>query len=191
MTPHASDPGSLHATLEDWPREPRDLADAMIERYGPPDDVLPSRLIWHGNGAWKRTELFRDGVPHRFPKEHTDYLEQAIDYRVPPDKTGDLLRFDGSVMFERTKGELSARCDKEAMNVLAINLAHDVVRGNRSVEEAREKYALTALEIEMGGASEMVKSFNFSPVPDQGDPDERVVTKAMMQKVKDMFTGEN
>jgi hypothetical protein len=30
--------------------------------------------------------LYRDEVPHNFPKPHTDVLEQFIDYRVPVDK---------------------------------------------------------------------------------------------------------
>jgi hypothetical protein len=53
----------------------------------------------------ERTELFRDGVPHEFPKEHTDYLEQFIDYHVPPEAADELTTYDGSVMIERTKGE--------------------------------------------------------------------------------------
>lgn len=191
MTRHASDPGKLHKTLEAWPEEPWRLATALIDDYGPPDDVLPSRLIWHQNGAWKRTEVLRDRIPHAFPDEHGDLLEQTIDYFVPPEKANELLRFDGSITFERTKGELSARSDREAMNILAINLAHDIVVGNRPVEEARKKRALTELEADLGKRSDLTKSFNFSPVPDQGDPDERVITKAMMKKVKDLLTGDD
>ncbi|MEX2153654.1 MAG: hypothetical protein WD825_09970 [Gemmatimonadaceae bacterium] len=58
-------------------------------------------------------------MPHSFPKPHTDLLEQFIDYRVPVDKYDELAAYDGSVIVERTKGEISARCDKEAMNFLA------------------------------------------------------------------------
>jgi hypothetical protein len=33
------------------------------------------------------------------------------------------------VIVERTKGELSARCEGEEANFLAINLAHQIVTG--------------------------------------------------------------
>ncbi len=52
--------------------------------------------------------------------KHTDLLEQFIDYKVPLDKYDDLAKFDGSVGVNRTKGELSARCDAEAHNLLAL-----------------------------------------------------------------------
>lgn len=40
-----------------------------------------------------RTIVYRDEVPHNFPKPHTDLLEQFIDYQVPPDKTDELARY--------------------------------------------------------------------------------------------------
>jgi hypothetical protein len=56
-----------------------------------------------------------------------------------------LARYDGSVIVERTKGEISARCDKEEMNFLAINLGNDVVTGKKDVDAARKFYADTAM----------------------------------------------
>jgi hypothetical protein len=41
-------------------------------------------------GLWKRTIVYRDEVPHNFPKPHTDVLEQFVDYKVPVGK------FDGT-----------------------------------------------------------------------------------------------
>ena len=54
-----------------------------------------------------------------FPKPHQDVLEQTICYRVPPDKQDELAGFDGSVMSKGTKGDMSARCDREPANILA------------------------------------------------------------------------
>jgi hypothetical protein len=51
------------------------------------------------DGPW------RDEDPHKFPQPHNDVLQQTIDYRVPVDKYADLVRFDGSAVAERTKGE--------------------------------------------------------------------------------------
>jgi hypothetical protein len=67
-------------------------------------------------------------VPHDFPSHHTDFLEQFINYRVPVEMYSTLAEFDGSVIAERTKGELSARCGDTSMNFVALNLAHDARR---------------------------------------------------------------
>lgn len=40
-------------------------------------------------------------------------LEQVIDYRVSPDKFDELARYDGRVIVKRTRGTMSARCDKQ------------------------------------------------------------------------------
>ena len=124
-----------------WPEKSRMAAMDMMRKYGPPQEATPSMLMWVNNGPWKWTKVSRETVPHNFPMPHPDLLEQAIDYQVPLGKYDDLARYDGSVIPERTKGQLSARCDKEGANFLAINLAHDVATNRRTVEQARTYYA--------------------------------------------------
>jgi hypothetical protein len=133
---------TLEAVISMWPKEPQESARRLIDYYGEPDEYSASQLIWREtNDGWKRSVLSREEVPHNFPAEHTDFLEQFIDYRVPVDKFSELAEYDGSVMAERTKGELSARCGGTSMNFVAINLAHDIVSGKRTVDEARQEYA--------------------------------------------------
>ena len=129
------------ARLEGWPESSRMAAMDMMQKYGPPQEVTATSMMWRNNGPWKWTRLSRMEVRHDFPMPHPDVLEQAIDYQVPPDLFDDLARYDGSVMVERTKGEMSARCDKEGANFLALNLADDIVRGRRTVDQARQYYA--------------------------------------------------
>jgi hypothetical protein len=66
---------------------------------------------------------------HNFPAPHTDSVESFIDYRVPVQKFTPLAEFDGSVIAERTAGEVSARCHDEQANFLALNLRDDIVTG--------------------------------------------------------------
>jgi hypothetical protein len=54
------------------------------------------------------------------------------------------------VIVERTKGEISARCDKEVANILALNLANDIIEDKRSVEEARQYYADAMMQVLKG-----------------------------------------
>ncbi|MGQ0560790.1 MAG: hypothetical protein ACT443_02830 [Gemmatimonadota bacterium] len=67
--------------------------------------------------------------------------QRPVETHEPWDKFDDLAAYDGSVIAERTKGVLSARCDKEGANFLALNLAHEIVTGRRTVEDARARYA--------------------------------------------------
>ncbi len=99
-----ADPRQVAAILDGWPEKPADVARKMLREYGPPNEAIETQLIWHANGPWKRTIVYRDEVPHNFPKPHTDLLEQFIDYRVPVGRLDDLAAYDGSLVPERTKG---------------------------------------------------------------------------------------
>jgi hypothetical protein len=65
-------------------------------------------------------------ITSRSHPTHPDYLEQTINYKVPLDLVDDVIKFDGSIIIDRTKGEVCARYDKEPMNFLALNLMHDI-----------------------------------------------------------------
>jgi hypothetical protein len=153
-----------------WPAVSQDVAHRMITRYGAPQEATPTQLVWHNNGPWKRTMLSRDPAPHRFPKPHVDLLEQFIDYRVPPDRFDEVAAYDGSVIVERTKGEMSARCDKEEMNFLALNLANDVIKGRRTVKGARAFYAEAAKAYMAGETRPYMQKLQFR-VPKGGTKD--------------------
>lgn len=167
-----------------WPAKSREVATTVISKYGLPQETTASMLIWNGNGPWKRTILYRDPVPHDFPKPHVDLLEQFIDYGVPPDKFDELALYDGSVIAERTKGELSARCDKEEMNFLALNLAHDIVIGRRTVNDARRFYAETAMAAMRGETPQYIQRLRFEPqVARAADRDRPFQPQAMTSSV--------
>lgn len=165
--------------IANWPAKSREVAATVMEKYGQPHEATASMLIWHGNGPWKRTILHRDPVPHDFPKPHVDLLEQVIDYRVPPEKFDDLAIYDGSVIAERTKGELAARCDKEGANFLALNLAHDIVTGRRTITEARQFYADTVAAMMAGEKPPYVRGLQFQPMARAADPGISVMPQPM------------
>jgi hypothetical protein len=175
---------AVEAIIRRWPPTPREAAETVIGRYGPPQEATPSLLLWSGTGPWKWTMLWRDEAPHRFPQPHVDVLEQAIDYRVPPDKASELAAFDGSVIVERTKGELSARCEGEEANFLAINLAHQIVTGRMGVEQARRRYTEAMQAFSQGRRDPDMAGLRFEP-PTGGtaDPDEVTVAETMLHKL--------
>ncbi len=164
--------------MERWMDEPKKAADYMVDKYGPPDELTSERMIWHNNGPWKTSILTNEEIPHNFPMAHHDMLLQIIDYRVPVDMFDEVADYDGSVIIERTKGTLGARCDKEAANFLAVNLANDVATKRKTVAEARSFYA-NAINAMMAGnlnseQRDYTSKFVFStPRTNTADPDRR------------------
>jgi hypothetical protein len=126
--------------MADWPKASRDAAAFMVGKYGPPAAMTSELVVWNKTGPWKRTIIYKKEMPHDFPMAHTDVMQQWIDYKAPVDKYDELATYDGSVVLERTSGEMSARCDKEGANFLALNLANEVATGKMTVAEARTKY---------------------------------------------------
>ena len=143
---------SVRETIDEWPNYSKETAETLLEKYGEPDEVTTHRLVWHDNGPWKRTILHREGPMHEFPIPHRDYLEQHIDYRVPPEKFDDLAQYDGSVYPDRTKGEIGASCHEEGANFLSLNLAHDIITGEKTIEAARQDYARIMAKGKAGGS---------------------------------------
>ncbi|WP_159943362.1 MULTISPECIES: hypothetical protein [unclassified Nocardiopsis] len=186
----------VRSLVADWPAGPKKVAGQMLDQYGAPNEATPTRLLWYRNGPWRRTLLTRDEIVHHFPTAHTDFLTQYVDYRVPVERFSDLARFDGSCLADRTAGEAAARCDSEAMNILTLNLMHDIVRGARSVEEARSVYAENAAAHTMGRSAPYTERLLFTPPEEEtGDPDESGIAGAMAHqaagKAKDMVRGDD
>jgi hypothetical protein len=163
---------SAEQAIAGWKAKPKEAAQKLISKYGQPSEITSQRLIWHNNSPWKMTEIVNEEIEHDFPIPHTDFLKQTIDFRVSPEKFSDLAQFDGSVIVERTKGELSARCDKEENNILALNLAQDVAKGTKSVSEARDFFTKTISAAMKGEKPAYMQSLQFSVAKAQtGDPD--------------------
>ncbi|MDQ3340814.1 MAG: DUF4142 domain-containing protein [Myxococcota bacterium] len=156
--------GELDKAISNWPAKPKAVAYQMIKKYGLPQDLTSFAIVWHNNGPWKRTTIFKDELVHNFPKPHTDLLEQVIDARIPADKLDELGNYDGSVQFNRTAGELSARCDMEEMNFLALNLANDIATGKTSAAKARVSYGKNVVQFMTGDQPPAyTKGLTFEP----------------------------
>jgi hypothetical protein len=76
----SADKANVDAIISGWPPTPQKVARETIAKYGPPHEATAGMLLWHRNGPWKHTILYRDEVSHEFPMKHTDLLEQFIDY---------------------------------------------------------------------------------------------------------------
>jgi hypothetical protein len=149
--------------IQDWKPQTKELAKQLISKYGDPQEVTAQRLIWHNNGPWQQTELVNEEILHNFPTQHMDVLKQTVFLKVPNDKLVALAEYDGSVIVDQTSGRISARCGKEEMNFLALNLAHDIISGKKSAAEARAFYAKTVTAFMDGQKDPYTQKLQFQP----------------------------
>ena len=163
---------TLETVVGAWSSASRTAANQMIAKYGPPDEHTASMLVWHDRGPFRHTIVHRDGVDHAFPRAHVDIIEQVIAYRVPPEMTDELAAFNGSLTVDRTRGELSVRSEQEAMNILALNLADEIVGTRSTVTDARITYALQSEALAAGRSGPLTERLAFRTAgTDSRDPD--------------------
>lgn len=174
------------AIIADWPEAPKTAGQQLLEHYGPPNEATPTKLLWYRVGPWARMELSADEVVHNFPTPHTDFLTQYVDYPVDPQRASDLVRFDGSVIVDRTAGQIGSRCDHEPFNMLTLNLAVEVMEHRRTVEEARELYAESAAAFVIGRDAPYAEKLLFDlPGKDTADADEAIIARDMVGQMKE------
>ena len=171
--------------IKTWPGESREAAQLVVDEYGEPHEATDSTLIWHRVGPWKRVVATRAYYEHHFPMPHYDSVESFLDYRVPVEKFTPLAQFDGSVVVERTAGEVSARCHDEQANFLALNLMHDVVTGAKTVEEARRYYGQEFVDYRRRKPTPYMEKLNFQPGTGTADPDQRLLSDEELRRASE------
>ena len=192
---HGVAEAEVDAIIENWPPAPKKMAQDMVRQYGLPNEATPTLLIWHDSGPWKRTIVTSDETAHEFPTPHTDFISQTISYDVPVDMLPELAKFDGSLLINRTAGQVTASCDNEAANFLAVNLMHDIVQGRLTAEEARTELGEQQAAWLMNRDAPYTEGIRF-PQPAEADTgylDEPVMkaptVRQTIEKVKDVLTG--
>ena len=137
--------------VDGWYDVSRLAARVMMKRYGPPDEIGSARLVWYGNGPWKRT-IVRDVPPPYAGSSGEDLgvIEQTVSYRVTPEEAAGLIGIGDRLSCDPARMELSSRADREEANFLRLNLANDVVGRVLTAQEASLSYT-RILELEASG----------------------------------------
>jgi len=161
--------GAITGIIRAWPAQSRAVAEHMMHYYRLPQVATDSLLMWTYNSPWKKSVVYREGIPHHFPVHHTDVLEQVVDYRVSLAKAQELSEFNGSLIISRTRGELTAWCENEALNCMILNLANDIAIGHKTVEEARRKQAEMVMALRLNWPVEYAEELRFQPSSREGD----------------------
>jgi hypothetical protein len=161
----------LDKVTETWPQSSKSAIQSLNGKYGLPSAVTDDMVVWNNTAPFKRTIVYKEEINHKFPMEHSDILLQTVDYKVPKDKVAQLAKFDGSIIVDRVRGELSARNEREEMNILALNLSDKIVRGEMTPEQARREFSKNAEAFAAGTSGEMLTGLSFQPTGNTADPD--------------------
>jgi hypothetical protein len=161
--------------LAGWPDALRRLGAQLMTKYGAPTEITPRQVTWINSGQWARTTLYKEGAVHNFAAPHRNVLEQAVLYKVPLDKLAPLAQFNRSLVVDLARGELVSSADSEEINFLAVNVADDVVKGQRTPEEARIYFAQLVRAKMIKEPERELQTLKFTPsktAKETADPDE-------------------
>jgi hypothetical protein len=160
-----------------WEKRRQHLVEIIRKKYGEPQDATSDMLIWKSPYPFKRIVVYRIGADHEFPYHHHDVIEHVVNYRIPINRSVELTQFNGSVVFDRTRGELSVTGDLEQTNLLALNLAHDILSGTKNHALARKVFT-REIESLLGGKGDSYgQNLLFAMGPHTSDPDQSTVRK--------------
>jgi hypothetical protein len=152
----------LVALIDNWPTAARQNAQAMVLEYGQPDRTDEASLVWYNNGPWKKTVAYREAVfQGEDDAKPIGVLEQTISYHVPENRFPSLDAFTRSLVGDPGRDEMSFRSDSEKKNFVAINLADEIVRRAKTVDEARAFYEKQLSLMEAGKTSRYATGFLF------------------------------
>ena len=115
-----------------------------------PKETGADRLTWGEVGPWARIVVHKDGVA----------LEQVVAWKVEGPKAADVGRFD-HVKVDASRGEVSARHDREELNVLALNLAHEVASGKKTIEQGNAAFAEGEKALKAGKGAPLTDRLTF------------------------------
>ncbi|MFQ5890104.1 MAG: hypothetical protein ACE5JR_08620, partial [Gemmatimonadota bacterium] len=151
----------------------KSTAEEIAHKYGAPDMVGSDLLVWQNKDPYVWIRVHSTAVAHNFPLEHGDVLDIAVPYRVPVNMYTTLAEFDGSAVAMRTKGLLVASCFKEGLDLLILNLANDVVTGEKTPAEARMAFGKIATGMMKGEKHPYLEALQFrtEPLSATRDPD--------------------
>lgn len=160
-----------------WPDSSTRAAKEIISKYGEPSEITSNMLVWRNVAPFKRIIVHKEVYENRFPLLHQEPVEHVVNYRARGDKVDDLWRFNGAIVVDRVKGEISASGFNEDMNILSLNLAHDIMLGRLSADTARIQYGQESMDYLNGKRPNNTQTLTFGNQLYTADAGESITNK--------------
>ena len=151
---------AAQSTIASWPGFSGISAAIMIDEYGPPDRIEADRLVWNDKGFCKRLIAWN---VKPYAGTGAEDIESIVAYPVPPESRAALAQFSSQLQVAVNGTELSARSTTPNLNFLLLNLAHEVIAGNKTPAQAREFYERTVMLSIAGKTSPLMQGLLSLP----------------------------
>jgi len=158
---YTTSPEFVDEILSFWTLKPLEKAIEMIQKYVYPNEATSSYLTWNNCGLWKKTVVYKNPIRFSFPSDHDIFIEQSISYKVPVEHMIDIAKFHDSILVDRLKGTVTVRSHNENINILLINLMHEIIKNIKTVTEARDFFIEQFHEISKGIHIPYTEAFLF------------------------------
>jgi hypothetical protein len=158
------------ALATEWYTYSEVLALKLIDEYGAPDVIEAERLTWYNKGPWSKVAVWNDEDYYYSGTVGPDDLEQTLLYAVPREKRKDLAAFSDKLAVSKDGRQLSVRGNDEGRNYLTLNLAHEIIQGVRSPDDARAFYDRIYQLSESGKSSPYLQGLLFLRLPGDAAP---------------------
>jgi hypothetical protein len=124
-------------------------------------------------------------VIDEWPEESREAAQLVIDtYGQPQEATASMLIWHSAGPWKRIVASkvFYERCHDEQANFLALNLMHDIVTGEKNIEQARQYYAKEFLDARRKKPTPYMEKLRFSPGENTADPDEPVLSEQDLEQ---------
>lgn len=123
-------------------KSPKEYAQKLVDVYGNPTWAAGTELCWENvPGIFTKIYVKDEELPHNFPKPHLDYVYSAVNYHLSIDHVDTVAQMTESVLVDRLKNEIQARCHMLLANAITIQAVFDVVRNEMKPGAAKTMYS--------------------------------------------------
>ncbi len=121
----------------------------VINEFGQPDFLDPhpkGMAVWteetlkQRGKIWQSILLIDEAWIHNSPEPHYDFLYTCYRHEVPKNKLCDVIGVSDSIIYDKLKHELTARCHFMGADIATLALAVKVSNGEMSLNEAKKNY---------------------------------------------------
>ena len=135
--------------LKNWEhKDAANYAQELIDRYEEPDEFSESQMTWRNISQFDETTVKDESIPHNFPKPHHDFVYSTIEIEVPEELVSVFAHATESILVDRLKNTVTARCGDINANAITIGFVQDVISNkvSQEPEEAKKEYARRIIE---------------------------------------------
>lgn len=144
---------------------PKQKYNELIEELGEPYFIVnkPGGLVlWSKPDFFQEIILRDESIEHSHPTKHCDFIYITVKVYIPDDTIDVIETISDSIVYDRLKKELTARCNSLETIVATLQLAMEVTYNPLLADTLKEEYTARILACkEKGNYNRMKKSLEI------------------------------